>query len=585
GYLGGSPGSYAGNYRGGIFNGLPRYVFENPFQQQLEPDGPVTTKTYLRYESAHYFNYGDRPLRVGTTLFTGKTHLSTPTKLGWWANSNSILGNAKWSYDLIHNTLPKVETIIVNEWWWTMTCEYADIVFGVDSWAEFKHPDMAGSVTNPFVTVFPRTPLPRIFETVADIETFAGVAGKLSELAGDQRFADHWHHVPEGRVDIYLQRIVDGSSSLSGYDFIQMEENAKRGIPTLKLMRTYPKVVGWEQTQESKPWYTRTGRLEFYRDEPEFIEHGENLPVYREPVDATPFEPNVIVTADHPAIRPTRPDAYGLSEDDLRTEVRQVRNVTRTWEEVRASEHPLTSSGYRFTFLTPKYRHGAHSTPVDLDTGALYFGPFGDPYRRDKRSPFVNEGYVDINPLDAQELGINDGDYVWIDADPEDRPYRGWKPEDGDYQVFRLMCRARFYTGTPRGVLRMWFNMYQATHGSVEGQQTRPDGLAKNPRTGYQAMFRSGGHQSAVRAWLRPTLMSDHLTRKDYFGQVIGKGFASDVYGVVGAPKESFVRIERAEDGDVSGTGIWRPARIGYRPTYESDAMRRYLAGEYVDEG
>lgn len=585
GYLGGSPGSYAGNYRGAIFNGLPNYVFENPFDQQLDPGGSVTPRTFMKYESAHFFNYGDRPLRVGNKLFNGETHLPTPTKLGWWANSNSILGNAKWSYDLIHNTLPKVETIIVNEWWWTMTCEYADIVFGVDSWAEFKHPDMAGSVTNPFVTVFPRTPLPRIFETIADVEALAGVAKALSNLTGDRRYADHWHFVDEGRVDIYLQRIVENSSSLRGYNFLQMEEDAARGVPTLKMMRTYPKVVGWEQTQESKPWYTPSGRLEFYRDEPEFIEHGENMPVYREPVDSTFYEPNIIISAPHPALRPSGPEVYGLTEADQDSESRQVRNVVRTWAEARDSHHPLASQDYRFIFITPKYRHGAHSTPVDLDTGALYFGPFGDPYRRDKRSPFVNEGYVDMNPLDARDLGIDDGDYIWIDADPQDRPYRGWKPGDGDYETFRLLCRARYYTGTPRGVLRMWFNMYQATHGSVEGQQTRPDGMAKNPRTGYQAMFRTGGHQSAVRAWLRPTLLSDHLTRKEYFGQSIGTGFASDVYGVVGAPKESFVKVTKAEDGAIGGEGVWRPAQSGYRPTYENDAMRRYLAGDYVDEG
>ncbi len=583
GYLGGTPGSFAGNYRGGLFNGLPFYVNEDPFQQQLDPTGPVRTRSYLRAESAHYFNYGDRPLRVGNKLFTGQTHLPTPTKFCWWANTNSILGNAKWAYDLIHNTLPRVETIVVNEWWWSMTCEYADVVFGVESWAEFKHPDMAGSVTNPFVTVYPRTPLPRIFETVADIETLAGVAKALTRLTGDDRFAKHWHFVDEGRVDVYLQRIVDNSTSLRGYRFDEMEARAQDGIPTLMMARTYPRVVGWEQTQEDKPWYTRSGRLEFYRDEPEFIEYGENLPVYREPIDATPYEPNVIVGGPHEAIHPREPAAYGLDINDQSAETRQVRNVLKPWSELRASHHPLAASGFRFLFITPKFRHGAHTTPVDLYFGALYFGPFGDPYRRDKRMPYVNEGYVDINPLDARELGIEDGDYVWIDADPADRPYRGWQEADPDYGVARLMCRARYYPGTPRGVLRMWFNMYQATHGSVEGAATRDDGLAKNPRTNYQAMFRSGGHQSAVRAWLRPTLMSDHLARKDYFGQTIGKGFASDVYCVVGAPKESFVRITKAEDGAVGGVGIWRPAVKGLRPTYEHEAMKRYLEGGFVE--
>ncbi len=57
--------------------------------------------------------------------------------------------------------------------------------------------------------------------------------------------------------------------------------------------RTYPRTFSWEQVHESKPWYTKTGRLEFYRGEPEFLEAGENLVVYREPVDSTFYDPNV----------------------------------------------------------------------------------------------------------------------------------------------------------------------------------------------------------------------------------------------------------------------------------------------------
>jgi nitrate reductase alpha subunit len=194
----------------------------------------------------------------------------------------------------------------------------------------------------------------------------------------------------------------------------------------------------------------------------------------------------------------------------------------------------------------------------------------------------VNEGYVDINPKDAAALGIEDGDYVWIDADPEDRPYRGWKATDADYKVARLMCRARYYAGIPRGVLRMWFNMYQATHGTVKAHETRPDKLAKNPLTNYQALFRYGGHQSTTRAWLRPTLMTDSLVRKETFGQLVGKGFAADIHCANGAPKESFVKIAKAEDGGIGGKGLWRPAQLGLRPTYESTAMKQFLAGDFV---
>ncbi|TAK20739.1 MAG: molybdopterin oxidoreductase [Chloroflexota bacterium] len=583
GYHGGTIGSFAGNYRVSIFNGLPQYIAEDPFNVVTDPNLPAKTRSYVKSESAHFFNYGDRPLKAGNKNFTGKSHMPTPTKLMWFANSNSLLGNIKGFYDVMHNTLPKVESVIVNEWWWTLSCEYADVVFGVDSWAEHKHPDMAGSVTNPFVTVYPRTPLKRIFDTVADIETFTGVAKALAAEINDPRIASYWQFVDQGRTDVYLQRIMDASNMLRGYKFLEVEAKAKRGEPVLALSRTYPKVIGWEQTQESRPWYTRTGRLEFYRDEDEFIEYGENLSIYREPVDGTTYEPNVIVANKaHPALKPAQPSAYGLQANDLSTDVRQIRNVVMSWAQLEVTKAARTKDGLTHVFITPKYRHGAHTTPTDVDTTAVLFGPFGDIYRRDKLMPWVNEAYADINPNDAKAMGVQDGDYIWIDADPQDRPYRGWKAGDPDYKVSRLMCRARYYPGIPRGVVRMWFNMYMASHGSVEAHESRADGLAKSKNTNYQSSFRYGGHQSTTRAWLRPTLLTDTMFRKNNMGQVMGVGFESDVYCANGAPKESFVKLSKAESGGTATLPVWRPAALGLRPTYENDAMKQYLAGNFI---
>ena len=120
-----------------------------------------------------------------------------------------------------------------------------------------------------------------------------------------------------------------------------------------------------------------------------------------------------------------------------------------------------------------------------------------------------------------------------IDSDPSDRPFRGWQKNARDYEFSRLLCRARYYPGTPRGVTRMWFNMYGATPGSVEGHKTRKDRLAKNPRSGYQAMFRSGSHQSATRGWLKPTWMTDSLVRKAniIYGEKDDAGAALELYG------------------------------------------------------
>ncbi|MBI4863922.1 MAG: molybdopterin-dependent oxidoreductase [Candidatus Riflebacteria bacterium] len=582
GELGGNVGSFAGNYRTALISGIPQWIYEDPFHIELDPAKPARTRPYWKGESAHFFNYGDRMLNAGDRRITGKTHTPTPSKAVWLANSNSIIGNAKWHFDLVANTLPKVEMLAIMDWWWSGSCEYADIVFAVDSWAETKFPDMCAAVTNPFLTVYPRTPLPRLHESRSDFEVVALTARRLAALTGDRRFEDFFRFIHEGRPDVYLERVVTASTCLKGYHFAEMEEKARQGIPTLLMTRTTPRCVGWEQTHESRPWYTKTGRLEFYREEAEFVASGENLPVHREPVDSTFFEPNVIVCGPQPTLQPSGPEKYGLAREDLSVETRQVRHVARPWSEVSTTTHPLMKHGFKFVFHTPKYRHGAHTTPIDTDIVAVWFGPFGDVIRQDKRTPFVTEGYVDINPDDARELGVEDGDYVWIDSDPSDRPYRGAKPDDPFYKVARLLARARYYPGTPRGVTRMWFNMYGATPGSVEGAATRPDGLAKSPTTGYQAMFRSGSHQSGTRAWLKPTLMTDTLVRKEGIGQQLGIGFLSDIHCPTGAPRESFVKITKAEPGGLGGTGLWRPAALGYRPRYEGEAMKRFLLGAYV---
>lgn len=581
----GNVGSYAGNYRAAYFDGMGQYIKEDPFNIEPDPGKKAKVKGYFKFESAHYFNHNDKPLRVGNKNFTGKSHMPTPTKSLMFCNANSILGNLKGHYEAVVNTLPNIEMITVAEWWWTASCEYADIVFAVDSWAEFHYPDATASVTNPFLQMFPRSPLNRLHDTRSDIEVQAGISKALGKILDDDRFVDYWRFVHEGKVDVYLQRIMDTTSMAKGYDVNQLERDAKKGIPALLMSRTYPKIVGWEQAKESKQWYNKTGRLEFYREEDEFIEYGENVPVHREAVDATVYEPNAIMAKPHPAITPYGPERYGIPKSDRSGETRQVRNVVLTSEELLKSKHPLSEKdkGYAYLYLTPKYRHGAHTMPVDIDVIAMWFGPFGDPYRTDKRKPWVGEGYVDINPEDAKKLGIEDGDYIWVDADPEDRPYHGKKVNGSEeYRLSRLMLRARYYYGTPSTVTRSWFNMYGASYGSVEGHLKNKDKLARNPRTGYQSMYRFGSHQSCTRGWLRPTLMTDSLVRKNTIGQVIEKGFAPDVHCANGAPRESFVKFTKAEDGGMAGNKLWRPARLGLRPTYESRTMKTFIKGGFA---
>lgn len=585
GRIGGNVGSYAGNYRASFFNGLAQYIGENPFDIEPDPARPARSRMYWKAESVHYFNHGDAILRSGKAVLTGRTHMPTPTKSIHVSNSNSLIGNAKGHYESVVNCFPKVDFIAINEWWWTASCEYSDIVFPVDSWAEFKYPDVTMSVTNPFLYIFPVTGLPRIHDTRSDVEVAAGIGRAIGRLIGDTRFDDYWRFVEQGTMRPYIQRILDHSNATRGYRIEDLEARAARGIPALLLTRTYPKVGAWEQGNEDKPWYTRTGRLEFYREESEFIDSGENLIVHREPIDSTFYEPNVIIAdRTHVLLRPKQPGDYGADVKDLSADARQARHVVLSVDDLLKTEHPLAHEGYRWIFHTPKYRHGAHTTAVDTDIVAIWFGPFGDMYRQDKRIPFINEMYLDIHPADAKSLGIEDGDYIWIDADPHDRPFKNWQKNPEWYKVARLMARARYYPGTPRGVTRMWHNMYGSTYGTMLGAARRADGMARAPGTNYQSLFRSGSHQSCTRGFLKPTWMTDSLTVKTAFGQQMTQGFVADVHCPTGAPRESIVKITKAEDGGFDGQRLWRPAQIGMRPTYECAALKRFLAGGFVEK-
>ena len=76
--------------------------------------------------------------------------------------------------------------------------------------------------------------------------------------------------------------------------------------------------------------------------------------------------------------------------------------------------------------------------------------------------------------------------------------------------------------------------------------------------------------------------MTETLVHKGMYGQGIEKGFAADIHCPVGATREAFVKITKAELGGMNAVGMWRPAQLGFRPTYENKAMKEYLKGRFM---
>ena len=587
----GIPGSgahtWAGNYKASLFQasewsgpGFAGWVAEDPFNPNLDPkaDGKdINVKATTRGEEVGYWAHGDKPLIVdtpkyGRKVFTGESHLPTPTKLIWYTNVN-LINNAKWAYELIKKVNPGIELIISSDIELTASIEYSDVAFPANSWMEFETYEVTASCSNPFLQIW-KGGIKPLYDTKDDTLIMAELAQKFSQLTGDKRFADYWKFALEKRPEIYIQRLLDASSTTRGY---KVEDILKRGGGALMLFRTYPRTPFWEQIHDSLPFFSPTGRLQAYNDEPEVIEFGENFIVHREGPEGTPYLPNVIVSSN-PYVRP---DDFGIPPEEMDADKRTIRNIKMPWSQVKRTKNPLWEKGYRFYCVTPKTRHRVHSQWSLCDWIQIWDSNFGDSYRMDKRTPYVGEHQMHINPKAAKDLGINDGDYVYVDSNPADRPYVGWKPNDPFYKVSRLMLRAKYNPAFPYNFTMMKHASFIATEKSVKGHETRPDGRALGD-DGYQSNFRYGSQQSITRSWLMPMHQTDSLFHKSKIKMSFIKGFEADNHGINTVPKETLVKITKAEDGGMGGKGIWAPARTGNTPGRESDFVKRYLAGDMV---
>ena len=591
----GKPGAgchaWAGNYKAALFQGsaitgpgFKGWVAEDPFNPNLDENAhgkEIKVSAHCKGEEPAYWNHGERPLivetpKAGRKVFTGQTHMPTPTKALIFNNVN-LFNNAKHAYEMLKNVNPGIEMIIAMDIQMTASVQYADFGLPANSWVEFEGLEMTASCSNPFLQIW-KGGIKPVFESRDDLAILAGIAQAMTDETGDQRFADLFKFEYEGKRGVYIQRLLDTSTTTVGYKLDDIMAG-KYGTPgaALMLFRTYPRIPFYEQIKDSEPFHTDTGRMHAYTDVPEAIEYGENFIVHREGPEATPYLPNVIVSSN-PYVRP---DDYGIPLDAEHWDDRTVRNVKMTWREVKQTKNFLWERGFSFYFLTPKTRHRVHSQWSNVDWHQIYDSSFGDPYRMDKRAPYVGEHQLHINPQAARDRGIENGDYVYVDANPADRPYMGASPSDPFYKVARLMVRAVYNPAYPYNAIMMKHAPYIATERSVKAHETRKDGRALSD-DGYQSNMRYGSQQSVTRNWHMPMHQTDTLFHKAKVYMKFIFGGEADNHAVNTVPKETLVRITKAEDGGLGGKGIWRPATTGRSPDAEDATMKAYLGGDLI---
>lgn len=57
-------------------------------------------------------------------------------------------------------------------------------------------------------------------------------------------------------------------------------------------------------------------------------------------------------------------------------------------------------------------------------------------------------------------------------------------------------------------------------------------------------------------------------------------GGEADNHAINTVPKETLVRISKAENGGMGGIGKWAPGTTGFTRDNEDDFMQRYLTGD-----
>jgi nitrate reductase / nitrite oxidoreductase, alpha subunit len=266
----GLPGSgvstWAGNYKGGIFHAAPwfgpgvgGYVNEDPFNPFLDETTPTTSTTSATTSTARRRPTGDTATGrssstpgEGRKVFTGRTHMPTPTKVLWYNNAN-LINQAKWAYHLIKNVNPKVDMIVDQQIEWTGSAEFADIILPANSWLEFETLEMGGSCSNPFLQLW-KGGIPPLYDSRDDVAIFAGVARALSgshRRRPVRRLLQVRHRgTTRGLPRPGAQGLVHHRGLHGG-----RHHGRRYGEPGGALMqyRTYPRIPFWEQVKDSLP--------------------------------------------------------------------------------------------------------------------------------------------------------------------------------------------------------------------------------------------------------------------------------------------------------------------------------------------
>lgn len=263
-----------------------------------------------------------------------------------WAAGGNLLGEASDQSNLTRNVLPKIELIVSPEIEMSTTAQLADIVLPVVSWFELPY-DIATTPAHPYIQLH-EGGLEPMFEAKTDIWIYHEMCKRLG--TGDIfKFSR-----PEEAIELLLET---GGPQVKGITFerLKKEHCIRVNLPSS------PYASFTEEIEGKKKFKTASGRQELYKDEDRFIQYGEQLPVHKEPRQATPYGPS------------------------------------KVWAEAKKERNPLFEK-YPMVYHARHTRWSVHSS-WRTTTDILKLDDIGQPL-------------LELNPVDAAKRGLVAGDWA-----------------------------------------------------------------------------------------------------------------------------------------------------------------------------
>jgi len=208
------------------------------------------------------------PLSFCDAALNGKPF---PVKAAWFPIDNFV--NQQGDTNRTISALQALDFVVVSDIFMTPTAQYADIVLPVAT--QYERTDILPG-GNYYLQYMPKIIDP-LWETKSDLDMFAEVAQKMGQ-------GQYFNQTPEEYISLLLSGLPSGLT----LDTLQSE-----GVVAL-ADQDYGSSSFQPITHPYVPYYqqhfpTPSGRIEFYAES--LIPYDMPLPIYKEPIEASPTNP------------------------------------------------------------------------------------------------------------------------------------------------------------------------------------------------------------------------------------------------------------------------------------------------------